>query len=92
MELIGRRLYLEEMERRYANERVKTMALWGRRRIGKTAIIRKFCENKPHIILTAVEDSYERSIESFDRSLDMYLGEGPTESRGFQDILDRFAL
>ena len=35
------------------------------------AIIRKFCEGKPHIILTEVEDSYERSIESFDRSLDM---------------------
>ncbi|MBO7352417.1 MAG: ATP-binding protein [Candidatus Methanomethylophilaceae archaeon] len=92
MELIGRQLYLEEMERRYANKGVKTMALWGRRRIGKTAIIRKFCEGKPHIILTAVEDSYERSIESFDRSLDMYLGEGPTHSNGFQDILDRFKL
>ncbi len=90
MELVGREIYLEEMERRYSNRGIRTMALWGRRRIGKTAIIRKFCEGKPHVILTAVEDSYEKSIESFDRSLDKYLGEGPTHSRGFQDILERF--
>ena len=35
-ELIGRALEIEEMERRYSNPGIKTLALWGRRRVGKT--------------------------------------------------------
>ena len=91
MELVGRKGYLEEMERRLSNPGIKTMAIWGRRRVGKTALIREFCKGKPHIFLTAVENSYEASMESFGREIDRYTGTECTGTDNFPDLLDRIA-
>lgn len=91
MELVGRQKYLEEMERRFSNPGIKTMAIWGRRRVGKTVLIREFCKEKPHIFLTAVENSYEASMESFGREIDRYTGTECTGTVNFPDILDRIA-
>ena len=91
MELVGRQDYIEEMERRYSNPGIKTMAIWGRRRVGKTALIREFCKGKPHIILTAVENSYEASMESFGREINRYTGQKYPGTDSFPDILDRIA-
>ena len=91
--IIGRETELGEMERRYANPNIKTLAIWGRRRVGKTALIREFCKDKPHVILTAIEDSYQDSMKSFDMALNDILGPiGGKSSEHFTDILKRLNL
>jgi len=91
-QLIGRRYELEEMERRYSNPGIRTLAIWGRRRVGKTYLIQEFCRNKPHIILTAVEHSYTGSMMAFDKAIDGYTGtERKKDSAHFTDILDRLS-
>ena len=90
MEIVGRDVELEEMERRYSNPGIKTLAIWGRRRVGKTFLIQEFCKGKPHIILTAVENSYDDSIRSFDESIDRFLDTRRKEdSKDLRDILER---
>lgn len=89
-ELIGRALEIEEMERRYSNPGIKTLALWGRRRVGKTFLVQEFCKDKPHIILTAIEHSLNDSIRSFDEAIDRFTGTARSEdSRSFRDIVNR---
>lgn len=48
-EFIGRERELSVLERIYSGSKYKTCAVLGRRRIGKTALIDRFCEGKPHL-------------------------------------------
>ena len=61
MELVGRSAELRALEDIYSRERPKTCAVYGRRRVGKTALLRKFCEDKPSLFLT-VEGSDGGSV------------------------------
>ena len=90
--LVGRAAELEEMERRFRNPNIRTLAIWGRRRVGKTALIQEFVKDKRHVILTAIEHSYVDSIRAFDESLDEFTGIR-TENRsiGFPDVLKRLS-
>ena len=89
-ELIGREEELAEMERRFRNPNIRTMAIWGRRRVGKTALIQQFVRDKRHIMLTAIEHSLKGSLESFDESIDAFNDtKGDKRSEKFTDILKR---
>ena len=90
--LVGRAAELEEMERRFRNPNIRTLAIWGRRRVGKTALIQEFVKDKRHVILTAIEHSYVDSIRAFDESLDEFMGvRTKNESKGFPGILKRLS-
>jgi hypothetical protein len=41
------------LERRYASEQAELVVLYGRRRVGKTELLRRFCEGKPHFFFMA---------------------------------------
>ena len=43
---IGRRDELEELESLYVMPGLKTYALYGRKDLGKTALLKEFCEGK----------------------------------------------
>ncbi len=84
--LIGRDEYLDEMERRFSNPGIRTLAIYGRRRVGKTAIIREFCKGKRHLFLTANEESLAITLQSFNYELNRFLGtetEPPSDFAGF---------
>ncbi|MBO6083902.1 MAG: hypothetical protein J6O90_02315 [Candidatus Methanomethylophilaceae archaeon] len=87
--LIGRGAEIRELNRAFADPETKTVAVWGRRRVGKTALVREFCRDKTHIILTAVEGSFEGSLRSFDRSLDAFTGTEGNGSKSLGDVLER---
>lgn len=46
---INRKAELELLARMYASDRAELFVLYGRRRVGKTELMRAFCEGKPHI-------------------------------------------
>ncbi|MEZ4661199.1 MAG: ATP-binding protein [Caldilineaceae bacterium] len=41
------------LEKRYASEQAELIVLYGRRRVGKTELLRRFCEGKPHFFYVA---------------------------------------
>lgn len=49
MELIGREREIEALEGFYGGDAVKACAVYGRRRVGKTTLIREFMRGKPHL-------------------------------------------
>lgn len=50
---IDRQRELEALERRYASDQAELYVLYGRRRVGKTELLRAFCEAKRHIFFVA---------------------------------------
>ena len=87
--LIGRGAEIRELNRAFNDLETKTVMVWGRRRVGKTALIREFCRDKAHVILTAVEGSLEGSLRSFDRSLDAFTGTEGSSSKSLSDLFER---
>ena len=89
-ELIGREEELAEMERRFRNPNIRTLAIWGRRRVGKTALIQRFVMDKRHILLTAIEHSLNDSLRAFDESINAFNNtKDGGRSAKFTDVLKR---
>ncbi len=54
--------FLEEI---YREKGFNLVVLYGRRRVGKTELIKKFIENKPSIYVLATDESYAENIKFF---------------------------
>jgi len=44
---------LQLLEERYASGKAELFVLYGRRRVGKTELLRAYCEGKPHVFYVA---------------------------------------
>ena len=62
---IGRQDELKFLEEKYQSENAQMIVIYGRRRVGKTETIRKFCEGKKHIFYTCVECPDEQQLKNF---------------------------
>jgi AAA+ ATPase superfamily predicted ATPase len=54
---INREAELSQLERYYRSEKAEMFVLYGRRRVGKTELLRAFCEEKAHIFFIATLSS-----------------------------------
>ena len=66
---IGRTHELSEMQRRYERNRFECIILYGRRRVGKTALIREFCQDKHTIFFTALETTAKENLQNFSQCI-----------------------
>ncbi len=71
---IGREKELAELEHRYVGEKKEFGVVYGRRRIGKTKLIRHFAEGKKGIIFQAKQDSSYGNLRSFSYILNKLTG------------------
>lgn len=62
---LDRELELNHLERSYASEKAELVVIYGRRRVGKTELLRAFCEDKPHIFFIATLSSDGEQLQSF---------------------------
>ncbi|MCL2814997.1 MAG: ATP-binding protein [Oscillospiraceae bacterium] len=62
---IGREQELKFFEDKYNAPGGQLVVLYGRRRIGKTEILQKFCESKPHVFYSCRELSDEKQLAAF---------------------------
>lgn len=62
---IGREHELNFLESRYHTQGGQLVVLYGRRRVGKTETLRKFCEGKEHIFYSCTECSDEQQLQAF---------------------------
>ncbi|MDR1991898.1 MAG: ATP-binding protein [Nitrososphaerota archaeon] len=60
---IGRAGELKSLNERYANTHYECAVIWGRRRVGKTELIKEFVRGKRHIYFTAVEGTEQKNID-----------------------------
>ncbi|MBF4695155.1 ATP-binding protein [Fusibacter ferrireducens] len=66
---IGRKAELNFLEERYESQNGELVVLYGRRRVGKTETLRKFCENKPHVFFACTESPDEQQLTAFSERL-----------------------
>jgi uncharacterized protein len=66
---INRTEELSLLESEYARAKSAFSVIYGRRRVGKTALISKYIENKPHIYLYATEGNLSLQLENFTKEL-----------------------
>ncbi|MDD5400505.1 MAG: ATP-binding protein [Sulfurimonas sp.] len=62
---INRKDELQTLESEYAKQMASFSVIYGRRRVGKTALIGKYIQNKPHIYFYATESNLDGQLEKF---------------------------
>lgn len=84
MTFIGRRKELQRLETLYVSDDASTCAIYGRRRVGKTALIREFCKDKCHMFLTSTGITPESMMHNLSEQLSRFKGETVTVNDAFE--------
>ena len=74
VEFFGRDEELAVLERIFNKESIKTCMVYGRRRIGKTAMLKKFCEGKRALFIEMVRGSDSRNAEIISEAISNLVG------------------
>lgn len=66
---IGRERELASLNQLYTSERFEFVVIYGRRRVGKTALINRFIKEKNAIYFMGVESNAKQNLENFSRNI-----------------------
>ncbi|MCL2098999.1 MAG: ATP-binding protein [Oscillospiraceae bacterium] len=70
---IGRDKELENLNMLYKKENFQFPVIYGRRRVGKTALINEFVKNKDTVFFTGLETNAAQNLDNFSRAVFDYL-------------------
>lgn len=92
---VGREIELNFLRNKYDENKGQLIVLYGRRRIGKTETLRKFCEGKPHVFFSCRECTDKLQLKNFSEQLfkedipaKQYISEFDDWEKAFRAILD----
>lgn len=77
---IGREQELNALEKLYTSDKFEFAVIYGRRRVGKTAIINRFLDNKKAIYFMGVESNAKLNLENLSKSIIEYSSGIETET------------
>lgn len=60
---------LGDLNRRYAKDNFECLVVYGRRRVGKTALINEFCKDKPTVFFSALNASMQENLEALSKAI-----------------------
>ena len=60
---------LLKLNKRYADDKFECIVIYGRRRVGKTALINEFCKGKPTIFFSALNTTGKENLEALSKSI-----------------------
>ena len=69
---IGRENELNALNKLYNSDRLEFVVIYGRRRVGKTALISEFTKDKDTIFFTGVETNAKQNLDNFSRCIMEY--------------------
>lgn len=87
---IGRERELEALDRLFSSNKFEFAVIYGRRRVGKTALINRFIDGKNAIYFMGVESNSKQNLENFSKSIMGYVKEIETDASflSFQAALE----
>ena len=87
---IGREREVAALDRLYESNKFEFAVIYGRRRVGKTALINHFIDNKEEIYFMGVESNEKQNLENFSKSIIEYSSgiEAETSFLSFQAALE----
>ena len=83
MKFIDRIEPLAFLNRQYAERRAQFVAIYGKRRVGKTELIRQFFADKPHIYFLADKTSAHDQLKTLSAKLGEFYQDSFLSERGF---------
>lgn len=66
---IGRQNELAFLNKAYNSNKAQLIVLYGRRRVGKTELLKEFCKDKPHIFYLCRKYTNEIQLQEFSKAL-----------------------
>ena len=69
---IGREQELASLNKLYASDKFEFVVIYGRRRVGKTALINQFIKDKKAIYFMGVESNAKQNLENFSKNIMEY--------------------
>lgn len=69
---IGRNYELKQLDSLYNSNKFEFAVIYGRRRVGKTALLNEFIKDKNAIFFTGIETNEKQNLENFSRSIFEY--------------------
>ena len=88
---IGRKRELDDLNRRYENEKFEFAVMYGRRRVGKTTLINEFVKDKEVVFYTGIEGNEKENLEGLSKSiysLSQDFAGSLSSFQSFQDALE----
>lgn len=82
---IGRERELNSLNKLYASDKFEFAVVYGRRRVGKTALINQFMKDKKAIYFMGVESNEKQNLENFSKNILEY-GSGIQVDTTFQSF------
>lgn len=90
MEFVGRIRELEYLEELYAEGGSRCM-IYGRRRVGKSTLIERFCEGKPAIVFNCTRGTDEAKLEYMADVLSEFIGQHMDRPKSFYSMFKAVA-
>ena len=90
MKFIDRERELSFLESKYGEGRSQFIILWGKRRVGKTELVKQFVRNKPHVYFLSESTSEREQPSRFSKAIGRFFGEQLLETRGFTSWEESF--
>jgi len=89
---VGRKKELDKLNKLYRTGKFQMPVVYGRRRVGKTALLNEFANGKDVIFFTAIESTKQQNLENLSKSIYQYLnpsadGDAPVYS-SFQTAIE----
>ncbi|MFA5102553.1 MAG: ATP-binding protein [Candidatus Thermoplasmatota archaeon] len=83
---VDRKEELTFLQERYKKKGFEFFVIYGRRRIGKTELIKQFITKNPHLYFLCDKSGTERNMHRFKRKIAEYLNEPPIETNHLEDL------
>jgi uncharacterized protein len=80
---IDRERELSFLEERWREPKAQFVVLWGKRRVGKTELVKQFLRDKPHVYFLAESTSEKEQLHRFSQAIGRFFKEPLLETRGF---------
>lgn len=87
----GRQDELNKLNKRYASDAFECVIIYGRRRVGKTALINEFCQNKPTIFFSALNSTAEENLVALSKAIYTFKEPSATAAPIYPDFEAAFA-
>ena len=87
---IGRDKELNALDKFYKSDKFEFVVIYGRRRVGKTALINQFIGDKKSIYFMGVESNEKQNLENLSKSIIEFSSgiQAETSFASFQDALE----
>lgn len=88
LNFIGRRIEQSDLKKRYDSDEFEFIVIYGRRRIGKTTLIKKFLDGRDGFYFLCDKSGTVRNAARFKQKAARFLDEPPIESNDLYDIFE----